>query len=261
MSSQLSVNNTSLIFSFLLVVLAICISSKERLGLTKDIFFSTIRAIIQLSIIAYVLKYVIQVDNVLLTVAMSFFIILNASWNAHKRNPSRQKVFWHSLLAIGTSTYVTLGVLIVSGSLQFIPTQVITITGMIASNSMIAIGLCYRNLNAQFRDQRQQLLEKLALGAEVKLAAKSILQESIRVAMQPTIDSAKTVGLVSLPGMMSGLIFAGVDPVHAIKYQIMVTFMLLSTTSLGSIIAGYSSYKSYFNERQQLIDPLDETAK
>ena len=70
--------------------------------------------------------------------------------------------------------------------------------------------------------------------------------------MQPTIDSAKTVGLVSLPGMMSGLIFAGVDPVHAIKYQIMVTFMLLSTTSLGSIIAGYTAYRNYFNEQLQL---------
>lgn len=70
--------------------------------------------------------------------------------------------------------------------------------------------------------------------------------------MQPTIDSAKTVGLVSLPGMMSGLIFAGVDPVYAIKYQIMVMFMLLSATSLGSVVAGYFAYKDYFNDRQQL---------
>ena len=96
------------------------------------------------------------------------------------------------------------------------------------------------------------MLEKLALGAPVKLASLPILQESIKTAMQPTIDSAKTVGLVSLPGMMSGLIFAGVDPVHAIKYQIMVTFMLLSTTSLGAIIAGYKAYKNYFNHYLQL---------
>jgi putative ABC transport system permease protein len=254
MDNQLNVHTMSLVFSFLLVLLAMFISKKEQLGLSKDILFSTIRAIIQLSGIAYVLKYVIQVNNFFLTLTMSFFIIVNASWNAHKRNPSKHKVYWHSLLAIGVSTYVTLGILVLSKTLAFVPSQVITITGMIASNSMVAIGLCYRNLNTQFKDQRQQVLEKLALGAEVKLAAKSILQASIRVAMQPTIDSAKTVGLVSLPGMMSGLIFAGVDPVHAIKYQIMVTFMLLSTTSLGSIIAGYTSYKNYFNEHQQLMD-------
>lgn len=89
---------------------------------------------------------------------------------------------------------------------------------MIASNSMVAIGLCYREMNSLFRDQRQQVLEKLALGAPVKLASASIVRQAIRTAMHPTIDSAKTVGLVSLPGMMSGLIFAGASPIFAIKY-------------------------------------------
>ncbi|MEO1770905.1 ABC transporter permease [Candidatus Enterococcus ferrettii] len=251
---NLSVNNLSLVLSFGLALIAIAISQKEKLDLSKDIFYSIFRAVIQLVIVGYVLKYIFQVDNNFLTTAMSLFIVFNAAWNAHKRNPSRHKKYIHSLLAILISTYVTLGVLILSGAIQFIPSQIVPITGMIASNSMVAIGLCYRNLNTQFHDQRQQVLEKLALGASVKLAAQPILQHSIKTAMQPTIDSAKTVGLVSLPGMMSGLIFAGLDPVHAIKYQIMVTFMLLSATSLGSIIGGYSAYKNYFNEMHQLVD-------
>ena len=70
--------------------------------------------------------------------------------------------------------------------------------------------------------------------------------------MAPTIDSAKTVGLVSLPGMMSGLIFAGIDPTKAIMYQIMVTFMLLGATSLGSFIAVYRSYPRFYNDQKQL---------
>ena len=78
------------------------------------------------------------------------------------------------------------------------------------------------------------------------------MREVIRTGMSPTIDSAKTVGLVNLPGMMSGLVFAGVDPVRAIKYQIMVTFMLLSATSLGSIIACYLTYHNFYNEQKQL---------
>ncbi|MDY6042973.1 MAG: ABC transporter permease, partial [Lactobacillus johnsonii] len=59
--------------------------------------------------------------------------------------------------------------------------------------------------------------------------------------------------LVNLPGMMSGLIFAGVNPIYAIKYQIMVTFMLLSATSLGAIISVYLAYKNYFNDQMQLM--------
>lgn len=251
---NLSVNNLSLILSFGLVMIAVAISYKEKLDLSKDIFYSISRAIVQLIIVGYVLKYIFQVNNDFLTTGMSLFIVFNAAWNAHKRNPSQHKKYIHSLVAILISTYITLGVLVLSGAIQFIPSQIVPITGMIASNSMVAIGLCYRNLNTQFHDQRQQVLEKLALGASVKLAAKPILQYSIKTAMQPTIDSAKTVGLVSLPGMMSGLIFAGLDPVHAIKYQIMVTFMLLSATSLGAIIGGYNAYKNYFNEHHQLID-------
>ena len=107
-----------------------------------------------------------------------------------------------------------------------------------------------------FTDRHQQVLEKLALGADIKMACLDILRDSIRSGMQPTIDSIKTLGLVSLPGMMSGLIFAGVDPVKAIKYQIMVTFMLLASTGLGSIISCYLAYKQFFNERKQLKDEL-----
>ncbi|GCF94464.1 iron export ABC transporter permease subunit FetB [Enterococcus florum] len=252
--NQLAVNNMSLVFSFCLVLIAVFISSREKLGLSKDIMYSIVRAVIQLVIVGYVLKYIFQVNHVFLTIAMSLFIVLNASWNAHKRNPSNHKKYLHSLMAIFISTYVTLGVLVLSGAIELVPSQIVPITGMIASNSMIAIGLCYRSLDTQFHDQRQQVLEKLALGASVKMASQPILRQSIKTAMQPTIDSAKTVGLVSLPGMMSGLIFAGLDPVHAIKYQIMVTFMLLSATSLGAIIGGYNAYKNYFNEQHQLIN-------
>ena len=72
--------------------------------------------------------------------------------------------------------------------------------------------------------------------------------------MVPTIDSSKTLGIVSLPGMMSGLILAGVSPIDAVKYQILVTFMLIATTSISSFIAIYLSYKSFYNENLQLIN-------
>lgn len=250
--NDINVSNLSLFLALMLVLIAIFISSKERLGLSRDIIVSSVRTIIQLIFVGFVLKYVFQVDNAILTCIITLLIIVNASIQANKRNPNRHKQFIHSFVAIFLSTSITLLILILSGAIKFIPSQVIPISGMIASNSMVAIGLCYNNMNIQFIDQRQQVLEKLALGASIKLASLSILQQSIRTGIQPTIDSAKTVGLVSLPGMMSGLIFAGVDPVHAIKYQIMVMFMLLSATSIGTVIAGYFSYKNYYNNHSQL---------
>ena len=250
--TDVSVSNVSLVLAFGLVVLAIGISAKEKLGLGRDIATAVLRTVLQLIAVGFVLKYIFQTNHLLLTVAMVMIIIVNASRQAHSRNPSPSKSFWHSWLALLVATGLTLGVLLLSGAIKPIPSQVVPISGMIASNAMIAIGLSYKALNHLFTDQRQQVLEKLALGAPVKLASLSIVRQAIKTGVQPTIDSARTVGLVSLPGMMSGLIFAGVDPVHAIKYQIMVMFMLLAATSLGAVIASYFAYQTYFNEQMQL---------
>lgn len=249
---NLDVSNWSLSLATLLVMVALWIGYREKLGIDREIIVGVVRAVIQLFVVGYLLKYIFKVNNIFLTLVMIFIILFNASWNAQKRSNGMIHALPISFVAILTSTGVTLGVLILSGAIKLVPSQVIPISGMIASNSMVAIGLCYRSMNSQFRDQRQSVLERLALGGTVRDASIGILRESIKTGMAPTIDSAKTVGIVSLPGMMSGLIFAGVDPVRAIKYQIMVTFMLLSATSIGSVIACYLAYRNFYNERKQL---------
>lgn len=250
--SQHNITNESLLLALALVVLALIVSKKERLGLEKEILWSITRAVVQLIIVGYVLKYIFNVDNSWLTVAMVLFICFNAALNARKRSRNIDRAFTLSFIAITFSTTLTLAILLLSKAIEFVPMQVIPITGMIAGNAMVAVGLCYRNLNQRFSDNRQQLLEMLSLGASIKMVSASFIRDSIRAAMIPTVDAAKTVGLVSLPGMMSGLIFAGIDPVKAIKYQIMVTFMLLGTASIATIIAGYLAYRRFFTARAQL---------
>ncbi|HFI0050785.1 TPA: iron export ABC transporter permease subunit FetB [Streptococcus suis] len=249
---NVSVDNLSLALVFGLVLVAMGISQKEKLGLTKDIFMAVVRTVLQLIFVGYILKFIFQASNVFLSLAMVLIILYNASVQANKRNPNSKKSLLHPFLALLASTGLTLTILVLSGAIKFVPSQIIPISGMLASNAMTAIGLSYRAMYKSFTDNRQQVLEKLSLGATVKLASQDILREAIKTGMQPTIDSAKTVGLVSLPGMMSGLIFAGVDPVHAIRYQIMVMFMLLSATSLASVIASYAAYQTYFTDKAQL---------
>lgn len=248
-----NITNESLALALMLVVVAILISHKEKLALEKDILWSVGRAIIQLIIVGYVLKYIFSVDDASLTLLMVLFICFNAAWNAQKRSKYIAKAFISSFIAITVGAGITLAVLILSGSIEFIPMQVIPIAGMIAGNAMVAVGLCYNNLGQRVISEQQQIQEKLSLGATPKQASAILIRDSIRAALIPTVDSAKTVGLVSLPGMMSGLIFAGIDPVKAIKYQIMVTFMLLSTASLSTIIACYLTYRKFYNSRHQLV--------
>ncbi|SBW08665.1 putative permease of an ABC transporter (fragment) [uncultured Eubacteriales bacterium] len=180
-------------------------------------------------------------------------MIFNAAYNASKRGKEIKNGLLISFVSITAGTGLTLCVLVLSGAIEYQPTQVIPISGMIISNAMIALGLCYHQLSTDFKSRRDEIETKLSLGADILPSSIEIIRGSIRTGMIPTIDSAKTLGIVSLPGMMTGLILAGTSPVQAIRYQIIVTFMLLSTTAISSFMACYLSYKGFFNKRKQLL--------
>ena len=242
----------SLFIASTLVIIPIFISYKEKLGLEKEIVVSILRAIVQLIIVGYILDVIFGLKNPICTLILILIMIVNAAVNTKKRGRGINKVFTISFVSILIGASVTLSILVISGVIKFSPNEIIPIAGMIISNSMIAIGLSYTNLNNSFKNKREEVEVKLSLGADVKEASKSILRDSVKVAILPTIDSAKTLGIVSLPGMMTGLILAGVSPLTAIKFQIMVTFMLLSASAVSTIIATYLCYKDFFNERKQL---------
>ena len=196
MNSQINVSNWSLALAFVLVVISLGISYRQKLGLEKDTIISVARAIIQLIIVGYLLKFIFNLDNWLVTIVMQLFIVYNAARNGKKRSQGIPGAFYISWWGLLLSTTVTMSILVLTGVLKFEPYQMIPVTGMVAGNSMTAVGLVYRSLNQQFRDQQGQVFERLALGGSPKLAASSIVHEAIRTGMQPTIDTVRTYGLV-----------------------------------------------------------------
>lgn len=242
----------SLTIASSLIIIPMIISYRENLGLGKEIIVSIIRAIIQLIIIGYILDTIFGIENLAFTIILVIIIIFNAAINTKNRGGQIKNVTVISFISIAIGTLITILVLVLSGSIKFTPNEIIPVAGMIVSNSMVAIGLSYRNLNTSFKNRRAEVEVKLSLGADIKESSKDIIRESIKLAIIPTIDSAKTLGIVSLPGMMTGLILGGVPPMEAIKFQIMVTFMILSSASISTLIATYLCYKDFFNNRKQL---------
>lgn len=247
------INTSSLIISSSLVLISILFSYSQKLKLEKDTIIGVVRAIVQLTIVGYLLNYIFGLKNPIFTTLLLLFMIFNAALNASKRGKEIKNGLLISFISIGGGATITLSILLLSGAIQYEAYQIVPISGMIIGNSMVALGLCYRQLTSDFKNKRQEVETKLSLGADILPSSIEIIRNSIKTGMVPTIDSTKTLGIVSLPGMMTGLILAGTPPVEAIKYQIMVTFMLLSTTSIASFIACYLSYKHFFNERKQLL--------
>lgn len=241
----------SLVLASFLMIIPIFISTKEKLDLGKDIIISILRAIIQLVIVGYILKYIFALDNKIITIAIVIIMIINAALNTKKSGKGIKNVVIISFIGLLVGTSITLSVLILSNAIKFTPDEVIPVSGMIITQAMIAIGLAYRNLISLFNDKKDEIEAKLALGADIKMASEGILKRSIKLAMSPNIDSAKTLGIVSLPGMMTGLILGGVSPMIAIRFQIMVTFMMISGSSISIMIVVYSVYKNFYNKRKQ----------
>jgi putative ABC transport system permease protein len=248
-----NISDASLLMASSLVLVSLLFSYFQKLRLEKETLISVIRAVIQLFAVGYVLQFIFRLRNPAVTTLIVLFMIFNAAFNAAKRGKGIKNGILISFLSILVGAGATLSVLVLSGAVRYEANQIIPISGMIISNAMVAIGLCYRQLTGDFKSRRNEVEIKLSLGADILPASMDILRDSIRTGMVPTIDSTKTLGIVSLPGMMSGLILAGTSPLMAIRYQIMVTFMLLSTTAISSFMACFLSYRTFFNERKQLL--------
>ncbi|TFE17402.1 ABC transporter permease [Staphylococcus aureus] len=247
-------SNTALGLTALLLVIPIIISYKEGLHIIKDLIVATVRAVVQLIILGFLLHYIFKINDNWLLVLCVFVIIVNASWNTISRSsPVMHHVFLISFVAIFVGTALPLAGTIATGAIQFTANEVIPIGGMLANNGLIAINLAYQNLDRAFVQDGTNIESKLSLAATPKLASKGAIRESIRLAIVPTIDSVKTYGLVSIPGMMTGLIIGGVPPLQAIKFQLLVVFIHTTATIMSALIATYLSYGQFFNARHQLV--------
>lgn len=243
----------SLFLALSFVLVAVIISLKENLNLERDLLIGTVRAFVQLMVVGYVLEFIFALEKWPYIVAMLVFMVLVAARNAEKRGRGIRNVFPILLLAIGAGELVTMGMLLGLRIIPFQPQYVIPISGMIIGNSMVASALTLNRIKAELENRREEIQVLLGLGATARQASGTSLQAAIKSAMIPTIDSMKTVGLVQLPGMMTGLIIGGATPVEAVKYQILVLFMLTTAVSLTAMTVGFFAYRKFFTERHQLV--------
>lgn len=249
---QLMLNPQSLAASFSLVVIALFISYREKLRVEKELFFAVVRMIIQLTVVGFALTYVFQWDKPYITVIVALLMTLNAARAASKRGANIPGAFRISLISILASSGTAMAILLLTGGIKFIPQQIIPINGMMLGAGMSTTGLSFKNLSNTMVSKQKEITEKLALGATVKQASMQVICESITISLQPTIDTTKTVGLVTLPGMMTGLIFSGTLPLQAIMYQIMVYFMISAVAAITAVLAAYQAFPTFFNSKGQL---------
>lgn len=241
------------ILSVVFILIAAAVSRWQESDLEKDLVIATFRSFIQLIAIGYVLELVFEQENPIFTGAILIVMTVIAgrtTGNRAKKTPNAHMI---ALLSIGIGSALTLSLLVGLGVFQFVPQDIIPIGGMIVGNSMTTATLVITRLTSDFHDQRNTIESKLALGATSRQASLTQFQRAIKSAMSPIIDTTKTVGLIKLPGAMTGMILAGASPLEAVQLQIIVMYMLVGAATFTGLIAAYMTYRQFFTPMHQLV--------
>ena len=250
--------------SLLVFVLAFT-SFRMRLSLERTLIIAAIRTTVQLLLIGMVLKVLFESISLLLITVLSLLMLLIAGREVMVRQRHRF-IGWQGF-GIGTvamfvsSFSVTLLTLLVviGNDPWYQPQYAIPLLGMLLGNTMNGISLGLDRLTTTAWSQRREIEARLMLGHTAVEAIAGIRRESIRVGMMPIINAMAAAGIVSLPGMMTGQILAGAPPLEAVKYQILIMFLIAAGTGFGTLASVYMGSRGLFDERERLrLDRLVE---
>lgn len=234
------------------VLMAIALSRMQKLGLEWEMMYSILRAFLQLSVIGFVLQFIFNQQNSGWIILAYLFMVTIAGYTAGQRAkhvPRGKYVAGASILA-GTS--VTMAVLVLLNVFPFTPRYIIPVAGMMVGNAMTVTGVTMKRLRDDVKVQISLVETALALGATPRQATLQQVKRSLVIALSPVLDNAKTVGLISLPGAMTGLIMGGASPVEAIQLQIVVMNMLIGASTVSSIMSTYLCWPNFFTKAYQL---------
>ncbi|MDD4732539.1 MAG: iron export ABC transporter permease subunit FetB [Desulfovibrio sp.] len=248
-----------LALGLLFVLLAQGLSLVYKLGLVRDLAVGTLRTFAQLLLMGYVLRVVFEVNLMAVTLGVFAVMLVTAVHTVRGRVKERSVPF---VLPLGFSmllSYLTVSVLVTSVVLQarpwWNPVYFIPLSGMVVGNSMTAMAVALDRLFSSLRARRNEVEMMLSLGADYREASSDITREAVRAGMIPSITSMMGVGLVFIPGMMTGQILSGTDPMLAIRYQIVVMLMLVGSTAIGSTLTVLLVRRRCFGKGQQLLLP------
>ena len=266
--SYIALNDLDLALAALLVVLNGGLSIALHLGLARQLAIATLRMIVQLLLVGLVLEVLFSLVSPLWTGLAALAMLLFAGREIMARQERRLTGFW--AYGLGTScmlvaaTLVTMFALVVQVSPDpwYHPRYSLPLLGMVLGNTMTGISLGLHTLTTGLTRDRAAVEARLALGATRYEAVLPVSRAAMRTALMPIINSMAATGLVALPGMMTGQILAGADPVQAVKYQILVMFLIAGGTGLGATSAVMAGGHRLTDARHRLrLDRLTPSRK
>jgi putative ABC transport system permease protein len=252
----INISILSMIFGYLLLFFPIIIFLYLKIKLVKETFIAVVRMTLQLLFVGFYLQFVFELNFWWLNLLWVLIMIAIANGTVVKRAHLKQKkMFIPAFPAIFIGSFLVLVyfiIFIVHPNPLFDARYVIPLSGMILGNCLRGNVIALERFYSSLKKNHKEYFTYLTLGATRREALLPYLRESLDAAISPTIATIATIGLVSLPGMMTGVILGGASPIIAIKYQIMIMLAIFSGTILSAFFGIVLSLKTAFSEYQIL---------
>lgn len=253
------VDGLGLLASLVLIAVAVGISRWQRLGLESSILVAVGRATGQLLLVGLGLGFVLADDAPLIWSWLWVSgIIAFAAVTIQRRAPAIPGLFRVAVTAQVVTAVISLGVIFGLSIFPLEARTLVPVSGMILGNALSAAVLASRRLVEEFTDKRDELEARLALGCSTADTARPYLRVVLRTAMTPQIESTKAVGLVFLPGAMTGLVLAGVDPLDAVLVQLALMLLILGGVATVSTVVTLGAGRRLFTPDERLVPLLRE---
>ncbi|MEI3604959.1 iron export ABC transporter permease subunit FetB [Pseudogracilibacillus sp. SE30717A] len=245
-------------YAYIFIIIILVIFRFKKIPREKLLIISVLRMTIQLIIVGYILVYVLKNPHPLITVSIVFIMLGFAVFNVYQRTKATIKIDIKKIIALAMFVGISINLIffmlvVLQLDPWYEPQYFIPLSGMIIGKTMTGVSLGVNNLLNGMKGQKEKIEGALMLGASPKVASKSIINEAYDQAMLPTINAMVGMGIIFLPGMMTGQIIAGQSPITAVKYQLSVMLGVAGTVSITVLIFLHLAYKVFFNERQQFI--------
>ncbi|MEL3908196.1 MAG: iron export ABC transporter permease subunit FetB [Treponemataceae bacterium] len=259
MNTVIDLTFLQMLVAYIFVLILLLFLRLRKLTGEKEILLSCIRMTLQLCLAGYVLIWILKKPSPFFTAIILFAMEIFAVLNVFKRVKSNLSIKLKLKIAIAMITgtlvcivYFFICVLqtsIFSNLQYFIP-----ISGMLIGNTMTGLSLAVKHFVEGMKLQKDFVENALMLGATPKLATKEIADRAFDSAILPTVNSMAGMGIIFLPGMMTGQILSGISPLIAIKYQIAIMLGILGSVSLSSFIFVQIAYTAFFNDESQMLE-------
>jgi putative ABC transport system permease protein len=240
-----------------LVVAGEALGLALRLGIRGRLVVAAARSAIQLVLVGFVLRWVFATASPALTIALVVPMTAIAGIAAVRRTPRRYAGIWGasivSVAASGWSIAAFAVLLVVQPEPWWAPQYSIPLAGIILGNTLTGISLGLDRFGEDLAAKRGQIEMLLSLGATRWEAARPFVREAVRAGMIPTMNAMLVAGIVSLPGTMTGQLLAGVEPIAAAEYQIVIMFLLAAGTQIGTISVVLLTFRVLFNTDHQFL--------